>query len=178
MAKEEPQTDVARRIRAARILANVTVEELAERIGVRGLGAKTLGAIEREERPVRRMELAEIARACELPLAFFTIDWSVLHQHGAIIDWGHVQETGTGPDGEAWVTFGAKPIDSDRDILTRIEQRLTDLEQRVSRPSEPTEGDPREAAARALEEAAEQAEQPRAPGGEGTAGQDRQPGSA
>lgn len=53
----------------------VTVDELAARIDEAGLGAKTLGAIERGERAVRpKSELRVIAEALELPLAFFTLE--------------------------------------------------------------------------------------------------------
>ena len=81
--------EIARRVRAARIIADLrTVEELAERIGARGLGAKTLGAIERAERRPRRMELREIAEACGLPPEFFSADlWEL-----AATDGGGVQD--------------------------------------------------------------------------------------
>lgn len=81
--------EIARRVRAARIIADLrTVEELAERIGTRGLGAKTLGAIERGERRPRGMELREIADACRLPPEFFSADlWDL-----AAGDSGDVQD--------------------------------------------------------------------------------------
>lgn len=62
-------------MRAARCIAGLhTVDELAARVATRGLGKKTLGRIERGERGVAEMELAQIARACDLPLEFFTAD--------------------------------------------------------------------------------------------------------
>jgi transcriptional regulator with XRE-family HTH domain len=67
-----------RRIRAARALADLTVEELADAIDAKGLKAKTLGAIERGEREVRPHELRAIAEACGLPYEFFTADFNIL----------------------------------------------------------------------------------------------------
>lgn len=73
------EAEIARRVRAARLIADIrTVEELARRIDARGLGAKTIGAIERGERTVKRMELREIAEACGLPEEFFTADLASL----------------------------------------------------------------------------------------------------
>lgn len=68
----DPQ-ETRRRIRAARVLADVTVEQLAAKLGA-GLGSKTLGMIERGERDVHTRELRDIAAACGLPYEFFTAD--------------------------------------------------------------------------------------------------------
>ena len=56
---------------------------LAERIGARGLAGVTIRKIEAGTRDVRPHELREIARACELPYAFFTVDFDVLEAFGA-----------------------------------------------------------------------------------------------
>lgn len=61
-----------RRIKAARSLIPITVPELAERLGLPGLGAKTLGSIERGERALRPQEIAPIAQALEVPEEFLT----------------------------------------------------------------------------------------------------------
>jgi transcriptional regulator with XRE-family HTH domain len=61
-------------MKAARALADITVEQLADRIGGRGLGTKTLYNVERGERPLQPREIATIAEACEVPAAFFTAD--------------------------------------------------------------------------------------------------------
>jgi transcriptional regulator with XRE-family HTH domain len=60
----------ARRIRAARIVAGLTVEELAAKMHRRGLGTKTLGKIERVERDAAPHELEQIAEATNVPLWF------------------------------------------------------------------------------------------------------------
>ena len=86
------ETELRRRLKAARALTaptetesaqrsprtqatetGITVDELADRIDETGLGRKTLGAIERGERKVQRSELIVMAEALELPLAFFTL---------------------------------------------------------------------------------------------------------
>lgn len=70
-----PPHEIANRMRAARALADITVEELAGRLGP-GLSAKTLGNMEREERVARTQDLRAIAAACELPYEFFTVDFN------------------------------------------------------------------------------------------------------
>lgn len=67
-----------RRIKAARALAGLSVRELAERLDDPGYGERTLRKIESGERPVRQLELREIARVCGLPYEFFTGDFAQL----------------------------------------------------------------------------------------------------
>lgn len=77
--KMDPTIDVSRRIRAAREIAGFrSVEALAEVISQAGFGVKTLRAMERGDRVARPMELREIAGACGLPYAFFTMPFEVL----------------------------------------------------------------------------------------------------
>src|SRR5688500_4215510 len=67
---------IPQRLRAVRALADLTVEQLADKMNLPGLGAKTLGAIERGERDLRPHELPVIAAACDVPPEFFTADIS------------------------------------------------------------------------------------------------------
>lgn len=67
--------ETRRRVKAARALAGISVETLADRIGQPGLGERTLRSLEGESgRPIRPMELQAIATATGLPLGFFTDD--------------------------------------------------------------------------------------------------------
>jgi transcriptional regulator with XRE-family HTH domain len=63
MSQNETNNAVGRRIKAARSLKQVTVEELADLIGIPGLGAKTIGNIERGDRPLRNHEAVLLAQA-------------------------------------------------------------------------------------------------------------------
>ena len=90
--------EVARRVRAARAYAGLSVAELADRLG---MGVQTIKRVESARRAARRFELAAIAEACELPRAFFEVDFDDLC-------------------GEAT---------AQRELLTRIEDRLNRLEQ-------------------------------------------------
>lgn len=65
-------TSEAQRLRAARVLADLTVEQLAAQIDTKGLGAKTLGAVERGERSLRRHEIEIIAEATGVPEWFLS----------------------------------------------------------------------------------------------------------
>lgn len=68
-----PDEELRRRLRAARALVGVTVEELAERLATEGLSAKTIGNVERGTRTIRPMELREIAAALGVSYEFFTV---------------------------------------------------------------------------------------------------------
>lgn len=71
--------ELRNRLRAAQALAGIrSVDELAERIGIEGLGRDTLYDMQRGKRPIRRHELREIADACGLPYEFFTVDFATL----------------------------------------------------------------------------------------------------
>ncbi len=64
----------ARRLKAARQLADppLTVEELAAKLSLPGLGYKTLGNIERGDREIRPHEIQPIADALGVPATFLT----------------------------------------------------------------------------------------------------------
>jgi len=64
---------VANRIKAARALAGITVEELAERIDREGLGLGPLKATEQGRRQPDTAELRTIAAACNLREDFFEL---------------------------------------------------------------------------------------------------------
>lgn len=61
-----------RRIKAARQLNRLTVPQLAARLNLPGLGEKTLGKIERNERDLRTHEVAPLAQALDVPAGFLT----------------------------------------------------------------------------------------------------------
>jgi transcriptional regulator with XRE-family HTH domain len=73
-------TEVARRVRAARAYAGLTVVELADRLG---MGVQTIKRIESGRRTARVFELAAIAEACELPREFFELDFQEMWQQAA-----------------------------------------------------------------------------------------------
>lgn len=91
------QTEIARRVRAARAYAGLSVADLAERVG---LGLQTIKRIESGKRNARPFEVWAIAEACELPRAFFDLDFQDLCQAAS----GH------------------------QDMLARIDGRLEKLE--------------------------------------------------
>jgi transcriptional regulator with XRE-family HTH domain len=74
-------TETARRIRAARTYACLSVAELAGRIG---MGIQTVKRIEAGRRSVRRFEIWAIAEACGLPRAFFEMDFCELAERAAV----------------------------------------------------------------------------------------------
>lgn len=76
-------TETQRRIRAARAYSGMTLDELAERVGI---GRMTLYRMENGQRDVKRMELREIAEACDLPAEFFTGDWTDLGNDAGRLD--------------------------------------------------------------------------------------------
>ena len=78
-------TETQRRIRAARAYSGMTLDELAEKVGI---GRMTLYRMENGQRDVKRMELREIAEACEVPFEFFTSGWSTLGA-GALEEMDH-----------------------------------------------------------------------------------------
>ncbi|MEA2483117.1 MAG: Helix-turn-helix domain [Thermoleophilaceae bacterium] len=67
--------ELARRVRAGRTYAQLSVAELAERIG---MGAQTIKRIESGRRAARRHEVWGIAEACGLPRAFYEVDFEFL----------------------------------------------------------------------------------------------------
>jgi transcriptional regulator with XRE-family HTH domain len=103
--------ETARRIRAARAYAGLSITELAERLGV---GEQTVKRIEGGRRTVRRYELWGIADVCGLPRKFF-----------------EASNLGTVGD-EAREVFSALRRLEDR--LNRIEERLDQACQTLSPP--------------------------------------------
>lgn len=81
-AVPDPQETLRRRLKAARALAGLTVEELAREVGQTGYGAKTLYAMESETgREILPKDHAILAEACGLPREFFTMDFHVHEAH-------------------------------------------------------------------------------------------------
>jgi transcriptional regulator with XRE-family HTH domain len=78
-----PAGEVARRVRAARILSGLTVGELGDLIG---LGIQTIKRIEAGRRNARRYELWAIADACGVPREFFEADLARWLERGTGID--------------------------------------------------------------------------------------------
>lgn len=72
--------ELRRRMRAALALADLTIEELSERIGRRGYGDKTLYNMQGEtgKRPILPQDIEVISKACGISPAFFSIDFSDL----------------------------------------------------------------------------------------------------
>jgi transcriptional regulator with XRE-family HTH domain len=129
--------ETGRRIRAARALAapteqeleerhrkrakpttGITVAELAARIDSDGLGAKTLGNMERGDTPALRPALSEIARACGLPYEFFTAEFANLGAPAGGLD-AHRDEMGRN------VTERLLDIE---EVIRSVEPRLALLE--------------------------------------------------
>lgn len=71
--------EVARRVRAARSYARLTIGQLAEQVGV---GTQTVKRIECGQRDARRHELWAIAEVCGLPRGFFEMDFDRFFESG------------------------------------------------------------------------------------------------
>lgn len=76
-------TETQRRIRAARAYSGMTLNELADAVG---MGRMTLYRMENGQRDVKRMELREIAEACDVPYEFFAADWATLGDDAGQLD--------------------------------------------------------------------------------------------
>jgi transcriptional regulator with XRE-family HTH domain len=74
--------ETARRVRAARAYAGLSVNELASRIG---LGLQTIKRIESGKRSARRFEVWAIAEACALPREFFEMDLDLLNRQTVML---------------------------------------------------------------------------------------------
>lgn len=72
--------DVARRVRAARAYAGLSVRELADSIGI---GVQTIKRIEAGSRAPRTMEIWAIAEVCGLPNEWFELDVEALARYAA-----------------------------------------------------------------------------------------------
>lgn len=83
--EHDPMTssiEIARRVRAARAYAGLSVKELATRIG---LGLQTIKRIEAGKRTARRFEVWAIAEACGLPREFFEVDLDMLSRQATVL---------------------------------------------------------------------------------------------
>lgn len=75
MAMLPPQDELRRRLRAGRVLADLTVVELADRVDPEaGLGERTLRKLESGETQLRTPILRELAVALGLPFAWFQVE--------------------------------------------------------------------------------------------------------
>jgi transcriptional regulator with XRE-family HTH domain len=74
--------ETARRVRAARAYAGLSVTDLANRIG---LGLQTIKRIESGKRTARRFEIWAIAEACGLPREFFEMDLELLNRQATVM---------------------------------------------------------------------------------------------
>ena len=74
--------ETARRVRAARAYAGLSVNELANRVG---LGLQTIKRIECLKRTARPFEVWAIAEACGLPREFFEVDLELLNRQGSVL---------------------------------------------------------------------------------------------
>jgi transcriptional regulator with XRE-family HTH domain len=74
--------ETARRVRAARAYAGLSVNDLANRIG---LGLQTIKRIECGKRTARRFEIWAIAEACGLPREFFEMDLELLNRQATVM---------------------------------------------------------------------------------------------
>jgi transcriptional regulator with XRE-family HTH domain len=67
--------EIARRVRAARAYSGLSVNDLADAVG---LGVQTIKRIESGKRTARPFEIWAIAEACKLPREFFDLDFREL----------------------------------------------------------------------------------------------------
>src|SRR3954453_8543251 len=74
--------EVARRVRAARAYAGLSIQELAARVGI---GLQTLKRIENGRRKPSGPELLAIAEACGLPREFFDLDLDLLSNRALLL---------------------------------------------------------------------------------------------
>lgn len=75
MANLPSQDELRRRLRAGRVLADLTVAELAGKVDPEaGLGERTLRKLESGETQIRTPVLRELAWALGLPYAWFTVE--------------------------------------------------------------------------------------------------------
>lgn len=125
------EVDAARRLRAARVLAGVeTREELAERVNLAKLGAKTIGKIERGERALEEHEIPPIADALGIPVSFFTDGPGASDARKAFQQLDRI-ETAVA-EFQAWAERAVDRIIQDRtEAIARVDHRLSVLERRT-----------------------------------------------
>ncbi|MEA2494926.1 MAG: Helix-turn-helix domain [Thermoleophilaceae bacterium] len=78
-----PVSETTRRVRAARAYAGLSVQDLADQIG---LGLQTIKRIESGKRTARKFELWAIAEACGLPREFFDVDLDLLTNRASVLE--------------------------------------------------------------------------------------------
>jgi transcriptional regulator with XRE-family HTH domain len=66
------QNELQRRIRAARVLANISQAEMNRGGHQRGLPKNTLGKVERGDLAIRHVHLAMLCEILEVPMSWFT----------------------------------------------------------------------------------------------------------
>jgi transcriptional regulator with XRE-family HTH domain len=69
------QTELQKRVRAARAYAGLNLDDMASAVG---FGRNTLVRIESGQRLPKAMELREVARVARLPFEFFSVDFADL----------------------------------------------------------------------------------------------------
>lgn len=78
-----------RRLVAARTLADLGQKELAAKIKTmgyrRGYSARTIGDMERGETPIQPQSFPVLAKACDLPAEFFTVDFKRLPELTSVV---------------------------------------------------------------------------------------------
>lgn len=83
MSDDLPQEELRRRVRAARGYADLSIDQLAEAVGI---GRNTIIRIDNGEREVKQMELRQIAAVCGLPYEFFTVDFAEIPELYAALE--------------------------------------------------------------------------------------------
>jgi transcriptional regulator with XRE-family HTH domain len=114
---QERKERAERERKRLRPVVGLTVDELAARINLDGLGKRTIGDLERDGGAIRN-QLTEIAKACGLPYDFFTVDFSTLGAPAGGLD-AHRDEMGRN------VTERLLDIE---EVIRSVEPRLALLE--------------------------------------------------
>jgi hypothetical protein len=115
--------ELRKRLRAAQVIAGFkSVDELAGRIAIEGLGKDTLYDMQRGKRAIRRHELREIADACGLPMEFFTEDFDRMR----------TPEPGIAEHDARSQKYTAQIIDAVQVSARAILERLAAIEQTVT----------------------------------------------
>lgn len=87
MAQLPSQDELRRRLRAARVLRDLNVAELAERVDPEaGLGERTLRKLESGETKLRAPILRELAVALQMPYSWFAVE-SIEDQFTPSAEW-------------------------------------------------------------------------------------------
>jgi transcriptional regulator with XRE-family HTH domain len=127
-----------RKMQAARALAGLTIDKLAERINERGLSARSLRDIESgETKDVQRSRQVAIIEACGLPAAFLTADLMVLDALEHAIDNlpAHIRTDGdkTALILRAFKMLASAQTEEDtRKQLKRLDEAITALREQIN----------------------------------------------